>query len=255
MKILHKMSVVDFQKLHIQAGWKILKDKEVKKSLKKSMFLSSCLIKNEIVGIARIVGDNTTRGLLCDVIVNPMYQGQGIGKALLNDLFEQIQKFVDKHDEFLLEALPTKDKTAFYVKCGFKYAPNKMDGVYKWFKNSNIYKANSKKHIMQLNDNPFKKIKAGQKIIEMRLNDEKRQLIKKNDIIIFLHRQNNNKKLWTRVVDIKKYKNFEQLYKNNNKIDLGYNRNEVAMPSDMQQYYNEENIKKYGVLAIKIQLL
>ena len=108
---------------------------------------------------------------------------------------------------------------------------------------------------MQLNDNPFKKIKAGQKIIEMRLNDEKRQLIKKDDIIIFLHRQNNNKKLWTRVVDIKKYKNFEQLYKNNNKIDLGYNKNEVAMPSDMQQYYNEENIKKYGVLAIKIQLL
>ena len=48
------MSVVDFQNLHIQAGWKILKDKEVKKSLKKSMFLSSCLIKNEVVGIARL---------------------------------------------------------------------------------------------------------------------------------------------------------------------------------------------------------
>ncbi len=44
------------------------------------------------------------------------------------------------------------------------------------------------KHRMNLNNNPFNLIKNGTKTIELRLNDEKRQLLKENDFIEFTNR-------------------------------------------------------------------
>ncbi len=44
------------------------------------------------------------------------------------------------------------------------------------------------KHNMNLNDSPFNRIKNGTKTIELRLNDEKRQLLKENDFIEFINR-------------------------------------------------------------------
>ena len=47
-------------------------------------------------------------------------------------------------------------------------------------------------HQMQLKKIPFEKIKNGTKTIEIRCNDEKRQKIKVNDIIIFSLSGGNN---------------------------------------------------------------
>jgi len=43
-------------------------------------------------------------------------------------------------------------------------------------------------HNMNLNNGPFSRIKDGTKTIELRLNDEKRQLLKENDFIEFTNR-------------------------------------------------------------------
>ena len=75
----------------------------------------------------------------------------------------QVQDFVNKRDEFLVEFTPTPENIGFYQKCGFKNEPSKMYGMYKWFKNQNIYQEGCKKHFMNLNNSPFKMIKSGQK--------------------------------------------------------------------------------------------
>ena len=49
------------------------------------------------------------------------------------------------------------------------------------------------KHEMKLNNGPFERIKNGTKTIELRLNDEKRQLLKIKDLIEFTNRTNNEK--------------------------------------------------------------
>lgn len=41
---------------------------------------------------------------------------------------------------------------------------------------------------MNLNNDPFNRIKDGIKTIELRLNDEKRQLLKEKDLIEFTNR-------------------------------------------------------------------
>lgn len=110
------------------------------------------------------------------------------------------------------------------------------------------------KYEMRLHNEPFELIKSGSKTIEIRLNDEKRCLIKENDIIIFKNRI-TKEIIKTKVVKIHNYPSFEELYKHFDKISLGYKENAIADSSDMEQYYPKEEQEKYGVLGIEIQLL
>ncbi len=110
-------------------------------------------------------------------------------------------------------------------------------------------------HIMNLNEEPFKLIKQGTKTIELRLYDEKRQKISIGDCINFINMNNINEVLKVKVKQIYKYKNFKELYKNFDKISIGYKQDEIPNYKDMELYYTEDDIKKYGVVAIEIELL
>ncbi len=107
-------------------------------------------------------------------------------------------------------------------------------------------------HEMKLQDEPFKKISDGTKTIEMRLYDEKRKKVKVGDLIEFTNVL-NNEKLITRVINLYRYKDFDELYKNHDKVSIGYNEDEKASPCDMSMYYSDEDIEKYGVVGIKIK--
>ena len=109
-------------------------------------------------------------------------------------------------------------------------------------------------HEMKLQDDPFKKISDGTKTIEMRLYDEKRKKVKVGDLIEFTNVL-NNEKLITRVINLYIYKDFDELYKNHDKVSIGYNEDEEASPSDMSMYYSDEDIEKYGVVGIELKLL
>lgn len=95
-------------------------------------------------------------------------------------------------------------------------------------------------------------LSCGTKTIELRLNDEKRQLINVGDLIEFTNRD-TLEKMRLEVVELYKYPNFEELYKHFNKIEMGYKEDEVANFLDMEQYYSQEEQKKYGVLGIRLE--
>ena len=109
-------------------------------------------------------------------------------------------------------------------------------------------------HEMRLNDEPFILIKNGSKTIELRLNDEKRRQIKVGDTITFTNRS-NKEQISVVVINLHKYDSFEELYKNFDKISMGYKENEIADPKDMELYYSKEEQDKYGVVGIEIKLL
>lgn len=109
-------------------------------------------------------------------------------------------------------------------------------------------------HSMKLNKEPYEAVSAGTKTIEMRLNDEKRKKINVGDIIEFTNVV-NSKKVKVEVVALHKEKSFEELYKKFNKISLGYAEHEIALYTDMEQYYLKAEIEKYGVVGIEIKLI
>lgn len=107
---------------------------------------------------------------------------------------------------------------------------------------------------MNLNNSPFNRIKNGTKTIELRLNDEKRQLLKENDLIEFTNRE-TLEVIMVEVVKLYKYSNFEELYKHFNKIAMGYDKDDIANPKDMEKYYSKEEQDEYGVIGIEIRVL
>ena len=109
-------------------------------------------------------------------------------------------------------------------------------------------------HEMKLNDNPFNLIKSKHKTIELRLYDEKRRKIEVGHAITFNNNKTNDK-LNVLVTNLYIYKNFEELYKNHNKINLGYLEEEIANPCDMELYYSKEEQEKYSVVGIEVKVM
>ena len=109
-------------------------------------------------------------------------------------------------------------------------------------------------HELRLHNEPFEKVKNGTKTIEMRLYDEKRKLIKENDIIEFTNR-NTNEKIRTKVLKLHLYSSFEKLYNDFDNASLGYDKDEIKDFKDMEEYYSKEEQCQYGVVGIEIELI
>ena len=88
----------------------------------------------------------------------------------------------------------------------------------------------------------------------MRLNDEKRQLLKEKDLIEFTNRT-TLEVIMVEVVRLYKYSNFDDLYKYFDKISMGYDKDDIANPKDMEKYYSKKEQDKYGVIGIEVRVM
>ena len=107
-------------------------------------------------------------------------------------------------------------------------------------------------HKMRLVDFAFKAIKNKEKDIEVRLNDEKRQLLKVGDIIEFEH-IDTKEILRTQVVALHKYKNFKELFSNFDHKRLGLK--ETDDETICNNFYTKEEMDKYEALGIEVKLI
>ncbi len=108
-------------------------------------------------------------------------------------------------------------------------------------------------HKMKLHHSPFEKIKSGEKTIELRLFDEKRQQIKEGDEIVFTD-TTTGETLSKTVKKLHRFDSFGELYKALPLLQCGYTEADIATahPSDMEQYYSAEEQAKYGVVGIEL---
>lgn len=112
-------------------------------------------------------------------------------------------------------------------------------------------------HYMSLYETPFNLIKTEIKTIELRLNDEKRSLIKINDYIIFENINDRSDKIKAKVTNLYPFKSFKELYSKLDLLKCGYTQNNVkeAKYTDMIEYYSLEQQKEFGVLGIELKLV
>ena len=108
-------------------------------------------------------------------------------------------------------------------------------------------------HYMNLAPSAFVKIADGNKTIELRLNDEKRQRINVEDTVVF-DCSSTKDIIGAQVVRLHKFSDFEELYKTLPLEKCGYTVAELdtAHYTDMEQYYTKEQIEKYGALGIEL---
>lgn len=111
-------------------------------------------------------------------------------------------------------------------------------------------------HQMKLHAAPFAMIKSGEKTIELRLFDEKRQQIREGDLIVFTYTA-TGEKLTAKVQKLHRFASFEELYQTLPLLQCGYTAEDIhsASPADMEAYYSKEEQQKYGVVGIELSLL
>ena len=111
-------------------------------------------------------------------------------------------------------------------------------------------------HKMNLNPEPFAMIRSGQKTIELRLNDEKRQKINVGDSIEFTQTE-TGECLIVQIIAIYRFDTFAELYQKLPLLKCGYTKADIetAKPEDMDLYYTPEQQAKYGVLGIEIKII
>lgn len=111
-------------------------------------------------------------------------------------------------------------------------------------------------HEMKLQPKYFEYILNGTKRIELRLNDEKRQLIKIGDTIKFIKEPELQENFEAKVIGLLNYSSFIELFKDFNISVLA----DISMTKDellnvLQEFYTPEKQEKYGVLGIKLDLI
>jgi len=112
-------------------------------------------------------------------------------------------------------------------------------------------------HYMKLHERPYQMIASGEKTIELRLYDEKRQKIQVGDVIEFAKSKALDETMQTQVIALHHFPDFAALYASLPLDKCGYTPDELptASPEDMDAYYSPEEQKAFGVLGIELRLL
>lgn len=113
------------------------------------------------------------------------------------------------------------------------------------------------RHDLQLAAQPFDLIASGQKTIELRLWDEKRQKITVGDDLVFHLVDQPEQTLVTKVLALHRFDSFAQLYDELDLLACGYTADNLASakPEDMTRYYSAEQEAKYGVVGMELEVL
>lgn len=108
-----------------------------------------------------------------------------------------------------------------------------------------------KTHELNLAADPFRTIVGGQKTIETRLFDEKRQGISVGDMLIFRNRD-DGQTVTVHVVGMHHYDTFKELFSSHNPIAFGGESVEQLL-DQIYTFYTAEDEKKFGVVGIEIK--
>ena len=108
-------------------------------------------------------------------------------------------------------------------------------------------------HQLKLAAEPFNAIISGNKTIESRLYDAKRQKIQIGDRIIFTNRDNSEQTVATEVVGLLRYATFRDLFSHNNPRKFGGD-NVEWLENQISEFYSIEDQKIYGVIGIEFKV-
>ena len=111
-------------------------------------------------------------------------------------------------------------------------------------------------HEMSLRPEPFGKIKKGEKTIELRLYDEKRQKIQVGDTIEFTNTADESERITAEVTALYVFDSFKELFETLPLMKCGYTAETAskASPADMNKYYSKGLQRKYKAIGIEIEL-
>lgn len=104
--------------LYESAGWfDYTEDLEkLEEAFKNSLKIISAWHEEKLIGLIRVIGDGLTIIYIQDIVVLPEYQGNGIGRGLINSVLDEYKHVRQK----ILISEDNESSIEFYKNIGFK---------------------------------------------------------------------------------------------------------------------------------------
>lgn len=119
----NKLTAKEFLKLYRSAGWDAPLEEQVEVAIKNSIITFSINLDDEIVGMARLIGDKAMTYYIKDFVISPNHQNKGLGSLLLGEIEKYILENIDKLWAVSLELISSNEGINFYKNKGFVECP------------------------------------------------------------------------------------------------------------------------------------
>lgn len=130
MYVTNEITPAEYMDFRRIVGWGEFPLEEAEEGLKNSF--KWCLREDgsgRPIGLARLVWDHGYVMYIADVIVIPEYQGQGLGRFLMESVMEFINSQLKPGYRFMVTLAAAKGKEGFYEKFGFASRPDGDHGA------------------------------------------------------------------------------------------------------------------------------
>jgi ribosomal protein S18 acetylase RimI-like enzyme len=115
--ILRKPSAEDYARLRKAAGWPVPPPLVCEEALRNSVFGVVAEADDKVVGMGRVVGDGALWNYVQDLIVQPEYQRQGVGRRLMEAIMGELARWAAPSSDVALISAP--HAVRFYEGFGF----------------------------------------------------------------------------------------------------------------------------------------
>ena len=122
-EITDKITPEEYMELRRIVGWGEFPLEQAAKGLEGSFILICYRVGGKPVGLGRAVSDHGYVVYIADVIVIPEYQGQGLGREIMNALLDKIKESLKPGYRVMISLLAAKGKEGFYKKFDFVERP------------------------------------------------------------------------------------------------------------------------------------
>lgn len=119
---------IQYYQLFESTGWNLeykASPGVLAETLMNSWFFITVYQNNHLIGSGRVISDGLIHALIVDLIVEPKYQGCGVGKTMLEIIVKRCLN-AGIND---IQLFCSKGKKLFYTKQGFRERPNDAPGM------------------------------------------------------------------------------------------------------------------------------
>ena len=135
LRYVDNITAEEYMSLRKMVGWVQFPLEEAQICIDNAYMVLCVRDDDKAIGVVRLLWDGGYIAFLSDVIVDPEYQGQGIGRKLVESCIERLKKDMKPGYKVKLTLNSAKGKEPFYEKFGFRVRPNEDAGpaMDQWF--------------------------------------------------------------------------------------------------------------------------
>jgi GNAT superfamily N-acetyltransferase len=115
--IENSLTYQEYVSLRSSVGWNNFAQEQVVKSIRNSIYDIKVVVENSTIAMGRLIGDGTYY-LVVDIIVQPEYQGKGIGSKILDSITKYVEDNTPIGGRSSVQLIAEPGKEGFYGKKG-----------------------------------------------------------------------------------------------------------------------------------------